>query len=104
MNKRGRRTEAEEAARVEARRVAHVGLLEAIMGALRLRSARVPCQGDTELDVFDWLDDRDAVQQAAAVECGRCSVRAECLAYVEKFGEAAGVWGGLTVKDRKGRK
>lgn len=102
MNKRGRRTEAQEAALVEARRVAHVGLLEATAVALRARPATsVPCyEGVEGVDPFDWLSDKDEVQRRAAAACLGCSVLDVCRAYSEKHEERAGVWGGRTLRER----
>ncbi|MFB7668243.1 WhiB family transcriptional regulator [Kitasatospora sp. NPDC056138] len=43
-------------------------------------------------------DDRDA---AAKTVCARCPVRAACLQYALEAREPYGVWGGLTVEERR---
>lgn len=40
------------------------------------------------------------LERAKAV-CGRCPLRAECLAYALDAGEAHGVWGGLDEYERR---
>lgn len=44
--------------------------------------------------VLDWED------QAKAV-CGRCTVRATCLAWAMETAERYGVWGGMTERERR---
>lgn len=41
-------------------------------------------------------------QEPAKAICARCPVQDKCLALADYFGEQAGVWGGLTEKERRG--
>lgn len=53
----------------------------------------------TDPEVF-FPDKGGSVQQAKAV-CGRCTVRAECLAYALEHDERYGVFGGMSVRERE---
>lgn len=39
--------------------------------------------------------------RAAKAVCAECDVKAECLEYALTAGEHHGVWGGLTVRERR---
>lgn len=43
----------------------------------------------------------DSDVAAAKAHCRRCDVQAECLAYALANGEPYGVWGGLSVEERR---
>lgn len=80
---------------------AHVALFAALT-----TGPRPPCSdyGMNELFTSDDADD----QKVAARFCRGCAHRTQCGDYALAAGEAAGVWGGLTVAARrrkgKGRK
>ena len=38
---------------------------------------------------------------AAKAVCGRCTVRAECLEYALDLGIRDGIWGGMSVRERR---
>ena len=46
-----------------------------------------------------WWFDPEHYRKAVAV-CGRCPMRASCLAQALQTGERLGVWGGLTPEQR----
>lgn len=48
-----------------------------------------------------WFPTRGANTTAARSVCRRCLVRDECLEYALADPELAGVWGGLTERDRQ---
>lgn len=59
----------------------------------------------TAPDVFFPDKDRGArweAEEAKAI-CARCPVRAACLDFAEEHGEEYGVWGGLSVNERRVR-
>jgi WhiB family redox-sensing transcriptional regulator len=51
-------------------------------------------------EIFNNNDNE--VVRAAKVICRTCLVRNECLAYAITHRERAGVWGGMSEKDRRG--
>lgn len=54
-----------------------------------------------EIDGDLWFPELgESVREAKAV-CGRCPVRAECLDYALAHNEVFGVWGGLSVLERR---
>ena len=59
---------------------------------------RAACAG-TDHRLFFGLTDR-LVTEARAV-CAGCPVQAECLSYAMDNEEQFGVWGGLTVRERR---
>lgn len=68
------------------------------------------CRGEPTDLFFPPRGEMENVHAAKAI-CATCTVRAECLAYAQAFGERAGIWGGLTrlerhaeVRDRRRRR
>ncbi|WP_169514553.1 WhiB family transcriptional regulator [Actinokineospora enzanensis] len=54
----------------------------------------------TDPDAFH--PERGGVRAAPARQvCGRCEVRVECGAYARSTGQADGVWGGQTARQRR---
>lgn len=61
---------------------------------------RANCHG-VGADLF-YSERGESVATAAAVEvCAGCEVRAECLLWAIDRGEAWGVWGGMSVSQRR---
>ena len=58
------------------------------------------CRGRDPEEFHPEPGQSGAVQAAVAV-CAACPVRNPCLAYALAAGEGRGVWGGLTVNERK---
>lgn len=56
------------------------------------------CRG-IEGDVF--YPEKGATATAARVICGRCPVRAHCLAEALRLNERHGMWGGLSAHERR---
>jgi WhiB family redox-sensing transcriptional regulator len=51
-----------------------------------------------------WFPERGAwtrANTAAVIACRSCPVRAACLAYAIEHGQRHGIWGGLTVIQRR---
>lgn len=60
--------------------------------------AGAACKGmDTDL----FFPPRGGPVVEAQRTCGRCPVRESCLAYAVANGETAGIWGGLTERQRR---
>ena len=57
------------------------------------------CKG-TDPDVFFPLDEEDPADEAKSV-CSQCPVSDGCLEHAIKAREPAGVWGGLTTRERR---
>lgn len=63
---------------------------------------RAACQGHNP---EHWMDDRPGRPTAAArAVCGACPVRTACLAHALAHDEPWGMWGGLTTRERVGRR
>lgn len=58
------------------------------------------CRTNGGIGIDFFSEDPVDIARAKAV-CARCSVRVECLAYAEGAGEEDGVWGGLSVQERR---
>lgn len=64
------------------------------------RTGPTPCAGP---DRDDWTG--SGTQQArAAAACMDCAVLSACGAYADAAGEARGVWGGYTARERQIRR
>lgn len=48
-----------------------------------------------------WFPEPGEDETPAKVICGRCPVRAACLAYALDTNEQYGIWGGLSPKERR---
>jgi WhiB family transcriptional regulator, redox-sensing transcriptional regulator len=48
-----------------------------------------------------FFPERGGSLKRARVICARCPVKAECLAYALEKGEAFGIWGGTSEKERR---
>jgi len=62
-----------------------------------------PCRARPKLFFpEDWFDyyERRAVEIVAKDLCGKCIFENECLSYALSARETAGIWGGLTAKER----
>ncbi|MEE6295709.1 WhiB family transcriptional regulator [Georgenia wangjunii] len=67
--------------------------------------AVIPCRGGAGLEPGAWIDDDGGeLSTAAAAACGACPALAACARYVEDFPEPAGIWAGVTSKDRRNRR
>ena len=71
--------------------------------ALNQEGSEVPCENAP--DIF-FADEKDIIGgptkvKYAKILCGDCPVRELCAAYAIEAQEDFGVWGGLTVNDRK---
>lgn len=75
------------------REQAHLELMHAIQAA----PTKAPC---VALPVPAWVSDDLAEQSRAAKLCHHCPVLTACRAYLNEYGERAGVWAGLTLKQR----
>ncbi|RBY95767.1 hypothetical protein DQ237_11445 [Blastococcus sp. TF02-8] len=65
-------------------------------------AVRAACQAH---DPEDWMDDKPGRPTAAArAVCGVCPVRAACLTHANAYDEPWGMWGGLTTRERVGRR
>lgn len=62
---------------------------------------RAACAG-SDHRLFFGLSDHQVTQ--AKTVCAGCEVRAECLSYAMDNEEQFGVWGGLTVRERRARR
>jgi WhiB family transcriptional regulator, redox-sensing transcriptional regulator len=60
--------------------------------------ARAACRGRSEVNFFPTGSESIRVARAL---CSRCAVRAECLEYALTHDRTAGVWGGMTERERK---
>jgi WhiB family redox-sensing transcriptional regulator len=63
--------------------------------------SRGACHGEDPELFFPIGETLAALRQAdtAKMVCGRCGVRAQCLAYVQGT-DHEGIWGGTTVRER----
>lgn len=69
-----------------------------------LRREVPPCRAEPELWFTPRVRPDDFAAHESAVEaCGWCPILEQCRAYALAAGEVDGVWGGLTVAERKGR-
>lgn len=59
---------------------------------------RALCQ---QTDPEAFFPERGGSASKAKAVCGRCDVRAECLAYALDTGEKFGIWGGLSEQERR---
>ena len=66
-----------------------------IPGPWRLEASCNPLTADT------YFPPAGRGEPDAKAVCGRCYVRAECLAYALDNGEPWGTWGGLTSHERR---
>lgn len=57
----------------------------------------IPCRGPK---AHLWISERPAERLAAVEACGHCPAKAACGGYALAEQEPAGVWGGLTPKQR----
>lgn len=48
-----------------------------------------------------WFPEKGGSTREAKGVCGRCPVRAECLAYALEHDERFGVWGGMSERERR---
>jgi len=58
-----------------------------------------PCSEDPNL----FFDESESAQSQAKRMCRGCDVRAECLNYAVAYRERAGIWGGMTERERRRR-
>lgn len=65
--------------------------------------ARGACLDEHPEVMFPEPHDSDGIDAAVAV-CGRCPVRAECLAWAWETNQRFGVWGGMPEEERHRRK
>lgn len=56
------------------------------------------CREHPELD---WLPPRGVDLRPMRLVCARCLVSDECLAAAEAYGDAVGVWGGTSDRERR---
>jgi WhiB family redox-sensing transcriptional regulator len=61
--------------------------------------AKGRCRG-VDPAIFYPEDDEDPAEEAKAI-CADCGVREVCLEYAIAAREKAGVWGGLTARERR---
>lgn len=54
-----------------------------------------------QVDPAIFFPDKGAPTGPAKSVCGRCDVRAECLAQALADNEEFGVWGGMSVRERR---
>lgn len=56
-----------------------------------------------EISADLWYPEKGANQYVSNVKavCGGCPVRSQCLEHALAIGENDGIWGGLTVKERR---
>ena len=54
-----------------------------------------------EVDPELWFPESGEPNLAAKLICGRCEVRAQCLAFALESNEQYGVWGGLSLRERR---
>lgn len=78
------------------REQAHADLIAALEGHTRA-GRTVPC---IRYPVRAWTSDDPAEQAPVAALCAACPALAACRTYITAHGERAGVWAGLTMKDR----
>lgn len=62
------------------------------------------CRGMDPDVFFPRLGAGRAEVDRARVVCRECVVRSECGDYADRAGETAGIWGGLTGKQRQRRR
>jgi WhiB family transcriptional regulator, redox-sensing transcriptional regulator len=61
-------------------------------------------EADARCNQYDpeiFFDPRVRFERKAKTICGRCDVRADCLAYALRFRVEFGVWGGMNTKERR---
>lgn len=78
----------------------HDRLLRELEDLQILRPGSIPCRGPGG---GRWISDKYPELLAAAEACGHCPARAACGGYALHAEEPAGVWGGLTPKQRADR-
>jgi hypothetical protein len=66
------------------------------LGRLVRNGTTIPCLHHRAA----WKAGDDHTQQAAAKTCLDCPALAACAAYITAYPEPAGVWAGLTEKER----
>ena len=49
----------------------------------------------------EWFPEKGGSTREAKAICAQCEVKAECLAYALETDQAHGIWGGLTVHQRR---
>lgn len=81
----------------QARHDAHAELM-GHLGRLTRNGTKVPCLDHRAV----WAANDDQTQRACAAACLRCPALTECAAYLTAYPEPAGVWAGLTEKQRGG--
>lgn len=64
-------------------------------------AARGACRGSDPELFFPLTQSAEQEARAKAV-CERCPVLTECRAYAVRAAEPEGIWGGLTVRERRG--
>lgn len=67
------------------------------MPMTRWRDLALCAQTDPEA----FFPDKGKSSQPAKRVCARCEVRAQCLQYALNHGERFGIWGGLSVRERR---
>ncbi|GIH89542.1 WhiB family transcriptional regulator [Planobispora siamensis] len=64
-------------------------------------AARSACRG-SDPELFFPLSPSAEQESRAKAICARCPVMDDCRAYAVRAGEPEGIWGGLTVQERRG--
>lgn len=78
----------------------HDRLLARLEEIQRTSPHAIPCRGTGG---ERWISDKYPELLAAAEACGTCPAKAACGGYALHADEPAGVWGGLTPKQRADR-
>ncbi|MFE5340719.1 WhiB family transcriptional regulator [Isoptericola sp. NPDC056578] len=81
-------------------RADHEALLQVVIAAERSGSS-VPCRDGSLTVTAAWTATDTKTQAAAARECSRCPVLAECHTYARLHSQELGVLGGTTEADRR---
>lgn len=79
---------------------AHNRLLKQLEEIQHFDRHAIPCRGPGG---EKWISDKYPELLAAAEACGTCPAKAACGGYALHAEEPAGVWGGLTPKQRADR-
>lgn len=65
---------------------------------------RAACSGQDDIEAFFPMDGDTAGRKAAKAICDGCPVQQACLDYANATGQDAGIWGGLTARERRNAK
>lgn len=84
-------------------RAEHRRLLLDVLDHWQDRGLRIPCRTGDIAGTSRWTSDHDGAQAQAAAACDPCPALEPCRAYGAAHPREAGVYGGITERDRTPR-